>query len=58
MKSVTLPEGLKEIGDNAFARTNLSALTLPSTLKKIGNRAFAEMPLLKTMTVPETVKEM
>lgn len=49
---VTLPEGLKEIGDNAFAgnligttsggaiTTTAAGITLPSTLKKIGDHAF------------------
>lgn len=38
--SIDLPEGIEEIGQNAFSNCYLSSLTLPSTLKKIGKGAF------------------
>ena len=38
--SLTIPEGVEEIGPNAFADTPIESLSLPSTIKKIGAKAF------------------
>lgn len=38
-----LPEGVIEIGNDAFAETSITSLTLPSTLKTIQPRAFVSM---------------
>lgn len=42
--SVTLPEGIKTIGEKAFFQANISAINLPSTLQQIGSAAFASCP--------------
>lgn len=42
--SVTLPEGIKTIGEKAFFRANISAINLPSTLQQIGSAAFYGCP--------------
>ncbi len=53
--SVTLPEGLREIGSSAFSRcTLLENINLPSTLTKIGSAAF-EGTLVTSFVVPEGV---
>lgn len=40
LKSVTLSEGLKKIGSNAFTYTNITELTLPDSLESIATDAF------------------
>ena len=36
MESVTLSEGIGEIGNEAFKRTNLKSLNIPKSVKKLG----------------------
>ena len=43
LPSIWLPEGLKEIGADAFAYTQIPAFVVPTTVEKIGNRAFSSM---------------
>lgn len=40
LKSVTLPEGLVEIGDKAFSGTRITEVVLPKSLKLVGVGAF------------------
>lgn len=40
LNKVTLPDGLKEIGANAFALTSIKSFTIPDSVEKIGNNAF------------------
>lgn len=37
MESVTLSEGIREIGTEAFKRTNLKSLNIPKSVKKLGH---------------------
>ena len=41
LTAVFLPEGIEEIGDEAFVKCPLTSLELPSTLCVLGNGAFA-----------------
>ena len=42
IKSITLPEGLEGIGENAFANcTGLTEVKLPKSLKRLGDGAFS-----------------
>ena len=52
LTSVTLPEGLTSIGDNAFYCSSLKSITLPEGLTSIGNWAFKESTL-ESITLPE-----
>lgn len=46
--SVTIPEGITHIGENAFSNcTNLKKVTLPNSLVYIGDMAFTSCTLLK-----------
>ena len=60
LTSLTLPEGLTEIKDNALnALTNLTTVNLPSTLKTVGIQSFRQTGMTE-LDVPasvETVKE-
>ena len=40
-KDVTIPSGVKTIGDRAFQRTGLTSIVLPSSVTTIGEYAFA-----------------
>ena len=42
LASVTLPEGLAEIGPDAFFRTGVKSLVIPATVNAIGDTAFDE----------------
>lgn len=56
MKSCNLPEGLEEIGDNAFARSFSLKVDLPSTVKKIGTGAFSECGGIISVTLYKGVE--
>ena len=55
---VNFSEGLKEIGEGAFAYAGLESLVLPSSLERIGDAAFADCKTLMRVTFPDTLKEM
>ena len=46
LEEVELSEGLIEIGNYTFSRTNLTDIHFPSSLKKIGSYAFGQTELL------------
>lgn len=51
-----LPDGLTEIGDDAFADSStLKAVKFPKTVEKIGNRAFASCTKIKTINIPDSL---
>ena len=58
--SVVIPEGVTEIGENAFYWCrNLTSVTLPESLKKIGNLAFCacQNESFTSFTIPAGVSE-
>lgn len=59
IKEIVVPEGITEIGENAFkdANKSLESVVLPSTLVKIGENAFTYCEHLKAVKIPESVKE-
>ncbi len=51
-----IPEGVKEIADNAFyGCTNLTAVEFPITLEKIGAAAFSSCERLESIDIPDSV---
>ena len=57
LKHISLPEGLKTIGDNTFLNcTALQSVRLPSTLQTIGNNAFKGCISLLSIIIPENVE--
>ena len=40
LQKVTLHEGIKKVGKNAFYNTSLKEITIPSTVTKLGKNAF------------------
>ena len=59
LKNVVLPQGLKIIGESAFARAdNIESLILPSNIEEIGYSAFYECTELFAITIPDSVKSL
>lgn len=54
--SVTLPDGLTEIADEAFVGCRLTSVTFPSSLKRIGVWAFQGCPF-GSLDIPGNVTE-
>ncbi len=46
---IEIPEGITEIGNNAFAGNSFARIEIPESVKKIGNYAFAQVPTNKKM---------
>ena len=58
IKSVTVPEGVVEIGYGAFQGCELlEKIQLPHTLKRIGSDAFADCRSLRSITIPSSVEQ-
>lgn len=61
LSTVRIPEGVEEIGKNAFGgdlqhpAPPLETVLLPNTLKRIEENAFAYNRALKTITIPHSV---
>lgn len=58
LRSLTVPEGVEEIGEGAFAACiNLEEIHLPATLYRIDGGAFMHCLSLKGLHVPKSVTE-
>lgn len=57
LTSVVVPEGVKSVGYDAFAQSNIKSVTLPSTLISIDSQAFYYCSKLSILTVPSSVTE-
>ena len=59
MKSadLSLADGLKTIGDEAFYGSGITSLDVPSTVTSVGKKAFSFCPALKTASLGYNVKE-
>lgn len=56
IESIRLPEGLIEIGSEAFAHCRyMKDINIPSTVQKIGKEAFALCTAIEKLTIPESV---
>ncbi len=59
MERVTLPEGLRVIGYEAFDHNNnLRHVDLPSTLEVVWPNVFRECPLLDSVVFPDTMSKL
>ena len=56
LKKVDFANGLKTIGDSAFAFTSIEALSLPTTLIDIGANAFENNYALERLIIPDGLK--
>ncbi|MDR0444204.1 MAG: leucine-rich repeat domain-containing protein [Treponema sp.] len=56
LKSVVIPDGVKNIGDRAFSCTGLTSIVIPKTVEKFGNSIFAECKDLASAKLPDNLK--
>ena len=56
LEKLVIPEGVTEIGSEAFLGSSLKEVVLPSTLTKIGDRAFSGTKLT-SVTLPKNVTD-
>ncbi|MBR3358597.1 MAG: leucine-rich repeat domain-containing protein [Solobacterium sp.] len=57
VRGMFVPEGVTEIGKDAFLKSRIEAVILPSTLNKIGESAFGSCAGLRSVTIPDGVTE-
>lgn len=57
LESVTLPEGLIIIGNEAFRSSGVKTVSLPSTLSSLGASAFRECKNLQGIVLPDALKD-
>ncbi len=53
VKKVTLPDGFRSFGKNAFWKSTIAEIEIPSTVSDIPNWCFAECRNLKSITLTE-----
>ena len=54
--TITIPDTVTEIGDSAFANTNLNSITIPDSVTQIGKYAFGGSKL-ESIRIPDTVTD-
>ena len=54
LKSLTLPETLTVLGDNALAGTSIESINIPESVTEIGDYAFSKTPI-GTLKIPKNV---
>lgn len=57
LSNVRIPDGITEIGPNAFEHCAFEAIFLPNSLTKIHENAFGYCGNLKSVTIPASVTE-
>lgn len=55
LTSLSLPDGIVSIGDDAFNQCKIASLTLPASLEEIGARAFSNNGITE-LTIPDKVR--
>lgn len=56
LKHIAIPESVKEIKVQAFARTGLTSMAIPNTVTFIGESAFAECEDLETVIIGDGIQ--
>ncbi|MBP1585780.1 MAG: leucine-rich repeat domain-containing protein [Lachnospiraceae bacterium] len=55
LENMSLPDGIREIGQFAFSRTDVVSVTLPDSVEKIDYGAFYHCERLSDVRLPQTV---
>ena len=54
---ISLPQGVKEIGDKAFYLGQMQSVDIPNTVERIGSRAFSYCTSLRAISIPNGIKK-
>ncbi|OUZ08592.1 hypothetical protein BHE97_13030 [Aeromicrobium sp. PE09-221] len=54
---ISIPTGVREIAEGAFAQTALTSVQIPHTVERIGDAAFAAMPVLQKVVIEDAPEE-
>ena len=54
--SISLPDGLENIGGSAFSGTEITEIVIPDSVKTIGSSAFSSCKQLKTVVLPSSLE--
>ena len=55
LSSITIPNSVTSIGDNAFNGSSLTSITIPNSVTSIGNWAFEDCSSLESVTIGNSV---
>ena len=55
--TITVPEGIKIIGDTFFEKKNCKQIILPNSVEEIGERAFYQCKQLEQINLPDGLKK-
>ena len=56
-KSSVIPEGITQIGENAFSCVEIGKIIIPNSVEEIGESAFEDCDQLKSIIIPDSVTE-
>ncbi|MBQ2898766.1 MAG: leucine-rich repeat protein [Oscillospiraceae bacterium] len=56
-KNVVIPEGVREIGENAFSRKHIKTVSMPDSVEVIGWNAFESCRYLEKVSFSDNLKE-
>ena len=57
LQNITLPEGIRSIGDSAFSDcTNLQSVVVPNSIRSIGDSAFSGCTNLQSVVIPNSIR--
>lgn len=57
LASITIPNTVTSIGDNAFQNTAITSIVIPSSVTSIGIAAFASCHFLQSVSLPDGLSE-
>ncbi len=56
IKKITLPDGMKKLGEGALANSSFEEIVLPDSLETIGNHAFSHCSSVTKLELPTGIK--
>ena len=56
IKYILLPEGLKEIGNDAFVCSNFKSFTIPHSVERLGSNSFNNLHELKNISTSKSMR--
>ena len=56
IRSFSIPETIKQIGENAFSNSTIAQILLSDTITQIGKSAFENCINLRKITIPNSIE--